>query len=293
MIWIDTHCHLDAPEFAADRAQERERARALGVACCVIPAVAQRTWDDARQDAHRFGDAYALGIHPLYTPESQADDLQLLDAMLSANHSDVRLVAVGEIGLDYFVNLDPVWQERVFHEQLLLAKTQRLPVILHVRKSVDRVLKYLRQTHFTHGGIAHAFNGSVQQAHAFLDMGFKLGFGGAMTYERARQLRQLASTLPCDAIVMETDSPDIPPHWLYVDAEARAQGQPQGRNSPAELPRIATHIAELRGVELEAWAAQTTRNALAALPKLAQLLPNVDADAKAHPISAQALNERL
>lgn len=272
MIWIDTHCHLDAPEFAADRAQERARARALGVACCIIPAVAKRTWQEAKQDAHRYSDAYALGIHPLYTPESRADDLLQLEAMLSANRSDARLVAVGEIGLDYFVDLDPAWQERVFHAQLVMAKDQQLPVILHVRKSVDRVLKYLRQTHFSHGGIAHAFNGSQQQAHAFLDMGFKLGFGGAMTYERARQLRQLASTLPLDAIVMETDAPDIPPHWLYVDAEKRAQGQPQGRNSPAELPRIAAEIAQLRGLELPVWAAQTTRNALAAIPKLAHIL---------------------
>lgn len=281
MIWIDTHCHLDAPEFAGDRAAERERARALGVACCIIPAVALRTWADAKQDAHRHGDAYALGIHPLYTPESQAEHLLQLSDMLSANHGDARLVAVGEIGLDYFVDLDAVWQERVFHEQLVLAKAQQLPVILHVRKSVDRVLKYLRQTHFPHGGIAHAFNGSLQQAHAFLDQGFKLGFGGAMTYERAKQLRHLASTLPLDAIVMETDAPDIPPHWLYVDAQARAQGQPQGRNSPAELPRIAAEIAQLRGVELPVWAEQTTRNALAAIPKLAQLLPDAPHPAKA------------
>ena len=120
----------------------------------------------------------------------------------------------------------------------------------------------------------------MQQAHAFLYMGFKLGFVGAMTYERARQLRQLATTLPLDAIVMETDAPDIPPHWLYVDAEKRAQGQPQGRNSPAELPRIAAEIAQLRGLALDVWAAQTTRNALAAIPKLAQILPEAQVQAE-------------
>lgn len=266
--WIDTHCHLDAPEFDADRAAEREKARAAGVGCIVIPAVHRRTWDDARRVAHQFGDAYALGIHPLYTPQSTAQDLLLL-AALQEHHGDPRLVAVGEIGLDYFdPTLDDVWQEEVLREQLRMAQKLALPVILHVRRSVDRVLAQLRRARFAHGGIAHAFNGSAQQAHAFLDLGFKLGFGGAATHARALQLRRLAAQLPADAIVMETDAPDIPPAWLYVPAQARAQGQAQGRNSPAELPRIAREIAQLRGIHPEDWMAQTHANALAALPRL-------------------------
>ncbi|RRD41604.1 TatD family deoxyribonuclease [Comamonadaceae bacterium OH3737_COT-264] len=276
--WIDTHCHLDAPEFDADRAAVRAQARAAGVICCVIPAVARRTWAAARQCAHAFGDAYALGIHPLYTPESQPGDLAALAHALQAHESDARLVAVGEIGLDFFdATLDAAWQTQALREQLRLAQTQRLPVLLHVRRSVDAVLKQLRQAHFAHGGIAHAFNGSLQQAHALLDLGFKLGFGGAATHERALQLRRLAAQLPADAIVMETDAPDIPPQWLYVPAQARANGQPQGRNSPAELPRIAAEIARLRGLPLEQWMQQSHRNALAALPRLQALMPAVQA----------------
>lgn len=122
------------------------------------------------------------------------------------------------------------------------------------------------------GGIAHAFNGSAQQAHSFLELGFKLGFGGAVTYERAQQLRRLATDLPISALVLETDAPDIPPHWLYTTATDRALGQPQGRNEPAELPRIAKVVADLRGISLEALQAATLANACSALPKLHSLL---------------------
>lgn len=270
--WIDTHCHLDAPEFAPDRLAVREAARQAGVGCCVIPAVAASTFADARQCAHQGGDAYALGIHPLYTPQAQEDDLATLEAALRQQADDPHLVAVGEIGLDYFVPLDEQRQERFFHAQLRLAKAARLPVILHVRRSVDRVLKPLRALHFDQGGIAHAFNGSFQQAKVLLDMGFRLGFGGAVTFERALQLRRLAAQLPADAIVMETDAPDIPPHWLYANAQQRAQGFATQRNSPAELPRIAAEVAALRQVDVSEWMAQTRRNALAALPRLAGLM---------------------
>ena len=129
------------------------------------------------------------------------------------------------------------------------------------------MLQGLRDTPVV-GGIAHAFNGSCQQAQAFIDLGFKLGFGGALTYERALQLRRLATELPLSAIVLETDAPDIPPHWLYVTAEQRAAGQPQGRNEPAELPRIAQVLADLRGISLEALAQATRANAREALPRL-------------------------
>lgn len=271
--WIDTHCHLDAPEFDSDRDAVRGAARERGVAHCVIPAVSRSNWATVRALAHRHGDSYALGIHPLCTPDADDGDLDRLAQELALHRADPRLVAIGEMGLDYFVpGLDPARQERFYRAQLQLARRFDLPVILHVRRSADRLLKGLRELP-VQGGIAHAFNGSLQQAHAFIDLGFKLGFGGALTFERALQLRRLAGELPEDALVMETDAPDIPPHWLYVTAAQRDQGQPQGRNAPAEVPRIAEVVAQLRGQSLSGLAARTTSNAMAALPRLKALCP--------------------
>ncbi len=273
--WIDTHCHLDAAEFAPDLAAVRERARAAGVATCVIPAVEVGAFDAVRALAQRFGDAYALGLHPMYVAAAPDDALARLDAALARHAGDPRLVAVGEIGLDHFVpelTEGPLRerQERFFREQLKLARRHGLPVILHLRRAVDAVLKGLREIGVA-GGIAHAFSGSRQQADALLELGVWLGFGGAMTYERASRLRALAAELPADAIVMETDAPDIPPHWLYTRAEQRAAGRPQGRNQPAELPRIGAELARLRGLAPPEWAAITRANAQAALPRLARL----------------------
>ena len=272
-VWIDTHCHLDAAEFAPDREAMRAAARAAGVAHCVIPAVARFNWDAVRALAHAWGDSYALGIHPLCTPEAGEGDIEALQAALAQRVGDARLVAVGEIGLDYFVaGLDGPHQERLLRAQLRLARRFDLPVLLHVRKSCDNLLKALRELPVA-GGIAHAFNGSLQQAQAFIAMGFKLGFGGALTFERALHLRRLAAKLPLDALVLETDAPDIPPQWLYRSRAERAQGEPQGRNSPAELPRIAQVLARLRGMQAEDLALATARNARAALPRLGSLLP--------------------
>jgi TatD DNase family protein len=269
--WIDTHCHLDAPEFAPDREQVRARAAQAGVGLCLLPAVEVGNFDVVRELAHAHGDAYALGIHPLCTGRAADGDLEMLDLALARHRADPRLLAVGEIGLDFFVpGLDPGRQEFFYREQLALARKHGLPVILHVRRSADRLLKGLRGAGVT--GIAHAFNGSQQQAGQFLDLGFKLGFGGNLTYERANQIRRLASALPLDALVMETDSPDIPPHWLYATAQQREGGQAQGRNEPAELPRIAQVLAQLRGIEAEALAQATTGNACQALPGLGTLL---------------------
>ena len=278
-MWIDTHCHLDAPEFGPEHAgaiEARARAAALGVGCCVIPAVERANFDSVRQLAHRLGDAYALGIHPLCVPRASDDDLAALDAQLSAHRDDPRLVAVGEIGLDFFVPelCEPAMRERqlaVYRAQLRLARRHGLPVILHVRRSADALLKALRELPVA-GGIAHAFSGSEQQARAFIELGFKLGFGGAMTFEPARRLRELATTLPLQALVLETDAPDIPPQWLYTTAAERAAGRPQGVNTPAELPRIGAVLAELRGLSQEAVQEATTENALAALPRLRPLL---------------------
>jgi TatD DNase family protein len=186
---------------------------------------------------------------------------------------------VGEIGLDLFVPelcAEPLRsrQQHFYLTQLKLARKYGLPVLLHVRRSVDQVLRGLRDVaRADWHGIAHAFNGSAQQAQSFIDLGFQLGFGGAVTYERALQLRRLAASLPLESIVLETDAPDMPPHWLYKTAQQRDAGEVQGINSPAELPRIAAVLAELRGISVAGLAEATTRNALAALPKLEALVP--------------------
>ncbi len=272
--WIDTHCHLDAREFAHDVDAVRQRARERGVGQIVIPAVDVHNFAAVRDLAHRHGDSYALGIHPLCSPGAGAADLQALECALDAGRSDPALVAVGEIGLDYFVpELDADHQEALLRAQLRLARRFDLPVLLHVRRSVDRVLKALREVPVP-GGIAHAFNGSAQQARGFVDRGFKLGFGGTLTFDRALQVRRLAQALPSEAIVMETDAPDIPPHWLYRTAAERGDGQRQARNEPGELPRIAALLAALRGETPEALAEQTCRNAQQALPKLEKMIEN-------------------
>ena len=274
-MWIDTHCHLDAAEFDADRDAVREAAQHAGVTRCVIPSVHAAHWPQVAQLAQRHGDAYALGIHPLYVPQAQEADLLALDHALTERCDDPRLVAVGEIGLDFFVPelCTPEMRERqwfFYTAQLKLAQQHGLPVILHVRRSADLLLKGLRQCPVV-SGIAHAFNGSQQQAQAFVDMGFALGFGGALTYARSIQLRRLACELPLSALVLETDAPDIPPQWLYQTAEQRALGAAQGRNSPAELPRIAQVLAELRDLSLADLAVASCANARRALPKLAGL----------------------
>ncbi|MEY4100224.1 MAG: hypothetical protein RL300_1395 [Pseudomonadota bacterium] len=278
MLLIDTHCHLDAAEFGASSLAVRAQAARVGVVHCVLPAVEVANFEVVRTLAHAGGDSYALGIHPLYVKTAQDDDLDRLDAALHQYQDDPRLVAVGEIGLDLFVPelcAGPLRerQQHFYLAQLKLARKYGLPVVLHMRRSVDQVLKGLREVARNNWrGIAHAFNGSAQQAQAFIDQGLKLGFGGALTYDRALQLRRLATSLPLEAIVLETDAPDMPPHWLYKTAEQRASGEVQGINSPAELPRIATVLAELRDLDVADLALATTRNALAALPKLEALV---------------------
>ena len=286
-MWTDTHCHLDAAEFDADRDAVVARARAAGVTQLVLPAVARANFDSVRRLAHAHDFVYALGIHPLYVDQANEDDLFALRDALLLHRDDARLVAVGEIGLDHFVpGLDLARQARFYVAQLALAKEFDLPVILHVRKSADTLLKHLRAKP-VRGGIAHAFNGSEQQALAFVALGFKLGFGGTLTFERALQIRRLAQQLPLDAIVLETDAPDIPPQWLYRPAQGRGgeplsadvrdhgkepeRGREQGRNEPGELPRIAQTLAALRGLPLDEVAAATAANARAALPGLAGL----------------------
>lgn len=270
--WIDTHCHLDAPEFEVDRAAVLARARAAGVVMQVLPAVHAAGFETVRALAHEQGLAYALGIHPLFVDQADDADLDRLAEALARHRDDPRLVAVGEIGLDGFVpGLDWARQERYYAAQLKLARKAGLPVILHVRRSADALLKGLRRIPVA-GGIAHAFNGSRAQAETFTGLGFKLGFGGSLTFDRALQIRRLAAELPTTALVLETDAPDIPPHWLYRTAAQRAAGE-ASRNEPAELPRIAAVLAGLRGWSLSETASVTRANALRALPRLAGLMP--------------------
>lgn len=250
-MWIDTHSHLDAAEFALDRAAVYARARAAGVTTQIIPAVSHPNMAAVADLCRQFpGCLPAWGLHPIYTHLPDAI------AAVRAQIENWRPVAVGEIGLDLFAgHPDFTAQEQVFVAQLELAREYQLPVILHSRRAVDLCLKHLRRISVP-GGIAHAFSGSAQQAQAFIDLGFKLGFGGAFTYPRATRLRQLAKDLPLAALVLETDSPDIPPAWLPLD---------QRRNEPGELPRIAAELARLRGVDTATIAAATSANARAVL----------------------------
>jgi TatD DNase family protein len=269
-MWIDSHCHLDAAEFDADRGAVIARARAEGVLMQVVPAVEVANFDAVRRLAHEAGLSYALGIHPLYVDRAADDDLDRLADALQAFKDDPRLVAVGEIGLDHFVpGCHRERQERFYAAQLKLARDHGLPAILHVRRSADGLLKHLRRIEVS-GGIAHAFNGSDVQAQQFAERGFKLGFGGAMTFERALQIRHLAGSVADEVPVLETDSPDIPPQWLYVKAEDRV-AQPRSRNEPSQVPRIANTLATLRGWTLEQTAARTSANVIAALPRLRSL----------------------
>ncbi len=268
-MWTDTHCHLDAPEFDPDREAVVQRAHAAGVRRLVLPAVAVAHFDTVRALARAHGCAYALGIHPLCVGQAADEDLARLAQALHACRDDPLLVAVGEIGLDHFVPGHDLARQEVFYRaQLKLARAAGLPVILHVRRSADALLKGLRQIE-VQGGIAHAFNGSAVQAGHFTARGFKLGFGGTLTFERSLQIRALASTLPASVLVLETDAPDMPPQWLYRSAAEREAGAAQGRNEPAELPRIGAALAALRGWTLEETAHTTSANAMAALPRLA------------------------
>lgn len=268
MDWVDTHCHLDAPEFAHEVAAVVSRAHDADVRRLVLPAVRVDDAHRVRELAHAFDSVYALGIHPLCVGEAADSDLDRLAQLLSQWKDDPRLVAVGEIGLDHFVpDLDRERQFRFYETQLRMASAVELPVVLHVRRSADALLKGLRRTP-VRGGIAHAFNGSHQQACAFVQRGFALGFGGTLTFDRSLQIRRLATQLPAHALVLETDAPDIPPQWLYRPAAVRQQ-HPPARNEPAELPRIAQVLADLRGWSLSETARITTANAGRVLPRLA------------------------
>lgn len=244
---FDSHCHLDVEEFDADRTQVLAQARQAGVDEILVPAVKRSTWSQliafCSDDPHLYP---ALGLHPVALAEHSQDDVDALATEVARS----RPVAIGEIGLDWYVpGLDRERQQQLLEAQLDVAATAELPVVLHVRKAHDAMLLTLRRFKL-HGGICHAFNGSLQQAERYIDMGFGLGFGGMLTYERSNHLRRLAAQLPLESIVLETDAPDM------TVASHRYE-----RNSPAYLPEVCLALAALRGESAQHVTDTTTANA--------------------------------
>jgi TatD DNase family protein len=251
MELIDTHCHIDVAAFDADRQQVLAHCQQLGVSRIVVPGIAADGWEKLQ---HLCADNPSLfpsyGLHPVYLDHHDEGDLAALEKRIHTTRS----IAVGEIGLDFFLpELDRTRQQQLFEAQLQIAQRAQLPVLLHVRKSHDAVLASLHR-HPVPGGICHAFNGSLQQAEQYIALGFKLGFGGMLTYPRSTKLRHLAQALPVEAIVLETDAPDM--------TVASHHGQ---RNSPEYLPQCLAALAEARHEDAEYLAQQTTANAEAVL----------------------------
>ncbi|MCF6336337.1 MAG: TatD family hydrolase [Gammaproteobacteria bacterium] len=251
MKLIDTHAHIDVAAFDADRNTVLEHCLHVGISHIVVPGIMAKTWNKQWEICASSPALYAaFGLHPVYLDQHSPDDIDKLAEYIKHR----RPIAVGEIGLDFYCQtLDQSRQRTLFEEQLVVAANAALPVLLHVRKSHDAVLACLRKTTVT-GGICHAFNGSQQQAHQYIDLGFKLGFGGMLSFERSHKLHRLAQQLPLEAIVLETDAPDM--------TGARHHGQ---RNSPEYLPEYLQALAKLRAEDINKVAAQTTANAEAVL----------------------------
>lgn len=265
---IDSHCHLDASVFDSDRAAIIKLAESAGIRAIVIPAVDANNFSTVANLAHQFdGGFYALGIHPMYVHSSEVKDLERLANAIEEAMTDPRFVAIGEIGLDFFVKeiaegAAREKQEYFFNQQLKLARRFELPVILHVRRSQDIILKYLRR-YDELSGIAHAFNGSEQQADKFIELGYLLGMGGAMTFERAKQIRRHAIKYDLKHYALETDSPDMAPSWLDANSTP---------NTPEQIARIAEMFAELRGQSLAEIQNKTGENVLNAFPRMKHLI---------------------
>ena len=251
---VDSHCHLDAAEFDHDRAEVVARARAAGVVAQVLPATHADEWPLLRAAADsRCGLHASYGLHPTFLQHHRDRDLRLLQEWIERE----RPVAVGECGLDFFVEgLDADAQARFFEGQLRIARDAGLPVIVHARRAVDQVTAAIRRIGGLRG-VVHSFSGSRQQAEKLWELGFMVGIGGPVTYERANRLRTLVATMPLEWLLLETDAPDQP------DAAIRGQ-----RNEPARLRVVCDTLAALRGEPAATVAAATTANArrLFALP---------------------------
>lgn len=259
--FIDTHCHLDFKEFDKDRENVIRDSREMGVRAFIIPGVTRATWRRALDltDQYPFIKC-ALGLHPQFLSHHDETDLDLLEESVSSHRSNI--VALGEFGLDFY-DSDTIHdrQKRYFEAQLHLAKKLRLPVVLHVRKAHDQVLKVIRAIRFDQGGIIHCYSGSEQQARRYLDFGFKLGIGGVITYDRARRLHRIARSFEASAFVLETDSPDIP-----------IQGSEQSRNSPEMIPNIFTALSKYRPESIEDLASQLLNNSITLFPSLERFI---------------------
>ena len=251
---FDSHCHLIFSAFDHDRHRVLQNCIQLGIHDICIPSTCLNEWESIFQLAstYKLPKLYiALGLHPYFVANHDFSHLEALDKQLALNNPN--LIAVGEIGLDFAnptAQANKEQQETLFNEQLNLARFYKQPVIIHARKSHDMILKRLRTLKLDKGGIIHAFSGSEQQAQQYIDLGFKLGFGGGVTYERAKKTRKLAASLPLSSVVLETDAPDMP---LF--------GHQGKRNSPEKLPIILETIAQLRPEPIEEIALQTTKNA--------------------------------
>jgi TatD DNase family protein len=249
---IDTHTHLDFPDFDSDRREVLAHSRTLGVQRMVVLGVYrhnwQRLWDLVQADAGLFA---AFGLHPVYLDDHKPADLTELGDWLTRLHGHRQLCAVGEIGLDYFLEqLDRERQQSLFEAQLKLAVDFQLPALLHVRRSHAAVIATLKRIRLPRGGIIHAFSGSREEAHEYIKLGFKLGLGGAATWPQALRMHKVLAHLPLNAVVLETDAPDMAPA-MY----------PSQRNSPEHLPAICTALAERMGTSPLSLAEASTRNA--------------------------------
>ena len=233
----------------------------------LVPVAA--SWPKLREVCQQATGLYpAYGLHPMFLDQHRPEHLPQLRAWIEQE----RPCAIGECGLDFFVEgLDAEAQQDYFLGQLKLAREFDLPVIVHARRAVDAVIAAIRRIGGLRG-VVHSFSGSPEQAAQLHKLGFLLGLGGPLTYERAQRLQRLVREMPLQQLLLETDAPDIPPHWLYATAAQRLEGLPQGRNAPGELPRIASALAELRSQPLEDLAGITCANALVALPRLQALV---------------------
>lgn len=252
MRLIDTHTHLDFPDFDADRGALLRRCRDLGIERLVVLGVHQANWQRLWDLVLAEDGLYAaFGLHPMYLQEHQPEHLNELRRWLTHHAEHPKLCAVGEFGLDYFLEqLDRERQQQLFEAQLTLAIEFELPALLHVRRAHAQTIATLKRLKPSRGGIIHAFAGSVEEAREYLKLGFKLGLGGAPTWPQALRLRKVVAQLPLEAIVLETDSPDMAPAM-----------HPNQRNSPEHLPDICTALAELRGISAKQLASASSRNA--------------------------------
>jgi len=246
MELFDTHCHLDLDAFDPDRMQVLADARAAGVRHLLIPGTTRNHWDRLWTLCASDPALHpAVGLHPVLLGQHGKEDIGALEAFVKKQ----RPIAIGEIGLDHLVaDLDRNGQQELLEGQLLVAEKHRLPIVLHVRKAHGQLLQTLKEFNLA-GGICHAFNGSLQQARQYMEMGFKLGLGGMLTYENARKLHKLARELPLEGIVLETDAPDM--------SGSRHRYQ---RNSPAYLPETLQKLALLRHMPTRELAEITTAN---------------------------------